>query len=692
MSISKHCHRALAVSVSLALVIGLSASVVNAQTTGDEVIFEETGNVVASNPASLATGGGLTANEWTFWCDGEEPFTQGIDGHVFSVLPEESAGGTAHATLAGDGPLYDLDMYFFNAECAGTGDSATADTDESAPVPVGTRYVVAVNWVGLDTNATLRVMRSASPDPEPTPTPTPDPTVDPDPAGCTDTPDHVYFLGIVYDSELREDFQEDVRNFEAFLAHLRTTYCIPSSQATILANENNYTDSVSGKTYRDGSEANLKAELRRMGADASQHSDSQFFFFLSSHGLMWTGALSSGACPPTRVAGSFSGLGSGGGQDGSFYDCELGTELNNNFTPETRMFVAVDCSFCGGFSDSITAVSGTVPDGSVPSPSGILGPNRIVVTGCAITTECFGSPAGGGGVTYRHMKRVLDGLVPCDGWTAPGFPTVQGFDIPVSGAPFNEPDGICTASEWFFASVWSAYNSSNINDRAIGIQQQFRIKYGFATLGEDLVITGTGGEEPPVQATSLSFTEDSARQGQYRDEVTVAATLLDEAGMPIADEDVAFALSGPETSTWIATTGTDGIASSTRPLDAGPGDYSLTVTFAGREGTYEASQAGTTFTITQEDSLLTLDAADATGTGKDKQRTLSATLSDDGVGLFDRLVTFYCDGTQIGSARTDGFGVATFSAPHNCARGSHIYESTFDGDANYIGASATKQS
>ena len=320
--------------------------------------------------------------------------------------------------------------------------------------------------------------------------------------GCTGTADPVYFLGIGYDSVLREDFLADIGNFEHFLAKLRETYCIPSSQATILAMENTWTDPDTGYIYAEGSEANLKAEIGRMGAAASQNPNSKFFFFLSSHGRMWSGAL--GGCPVDRVAGSLSALKAGGGEDGSLYDCELGDELTSNFSPDTEMFVAVDCSFCGGFSDSLTAVSGTIPDGSTPTSSGIPAPNRVVITGCAITTECFGSPVTeDGAVLYRHMKRVLDGVTTCDGWTAPGFPTVQGFNVPVNGAPFNAPDGVCTASEWFFASVWDAYQEvpsgfPTLEHKVIAIQEQFRIKYGFDSLAEDIVISD-GSEEPVAE-------------------------------------------------------------------------------------------------------------------------------------------------------------------------------------------------
>ncbi len=296
----------------------------------------------------------------------------------------------------------------------------------------------------------------------------------PPPDGCTG---HTWFLGIVYDEERRDDFVQDVDHFRRFLDTLRTTHCIPSNQARIL-------------DFSNGSEANLKAELRRMASEANQHADSQFFFFLSSHGLVYVPGLS--ACEPTRAMGSFAALKEGGDEDGFLDDCELGEELAM-FAPSTRMFVAVDCSFCGGFSDSLTAASGTVPDNGVrgtPTSSGVPASNRVVVTGCAMTTECFGSRDGGN--LYRHMNNVRQGgVAACDGWTAPGFPAVQGADVPVRGAT----DGRCTTSEWFFAAVNRAYtdtgqvtNLGHLQDYALSIQQQFRIKYGFGSLADDLLV------------------------------------------------------------------------------------------------------------------------------------------------------------------------------------------------------------
>ena len=356
------------------------------------------------------------------------------------------------------------------------------------------------------------------PTPDPTPAPTPTPTDPPSNGGCT--PSHVYFFGIVYDAELRVDFQADVNNFEYFLSTLRESYCIPDSQATILAFENSWTNPSTGKVYSEASEAAMYAELDRLGGLANQHADSQFFYFLSSHGNVWSGALPNSGCPPERLAGSFSALKAGGGQSGDLDDCELGNALNSSFAPNTRMFVAVDCSFCGGFSDSLTAASGTIPDDSIPVGAGVVAPNRIVMTGCAMTTECFGSDvAEDGAVSYHHMRVVLEGTVSCDGWTVPGFPDVEGFDVPVQGPPLRDLDGRCTASEWFFGAVWSAYTSGD----AIGIQQQFRIKYRLPSLADDLLIVG--GEPPPQADLVVSAMSASSQKAKAGDRIAVSATV-----------------------------------------------------------------------------------------------------------------------------------------------------------------------
>lgn len=290
---------------------------------------------------------------------------------------------------------------------------------------------------------------------------------------CSGT-SNVWFLGSVYDPEVREDFQRDVDNFELYKRTLQDTYCFPDEQAKIFAFFDDYTRN--GVTYEPATKSNVLDQLALFGAAASAQPDAIFFQFHASHGLFY--AANAANCPG-RFGGSFAQLG-----EGSLFDCQLGAALNDHFADHVRMFVFVDCSFCGGFSDSLTAASGTVPDGQNTVSSGIPGPNRIVGTGCAITTECFGDPSAGG-VSYKHLTRALTNSPTfCDGFTAPGFPLVQGINTPVPNSALNPADGRCTASEWFHAAVWSAYTSLDI----IGIQQQYRLKYGFDSLEDDLLI------------------------------------------------------------------------------------------------------------------------------------------------------------------------------------------------------------
>ncbi len=57
--------------------------------------------------------------------------------------------------MAGSGPLYDLDLYFFDADCAPIGTAASSAADEAGALPTGTRYVVTSNWLGGGVEVTL---------------------------------------------------------------------------------------------------------------------------------------------------------------------------------------------------------------------------------------------------------------------------------------------------------------------------------------------------------------------------------------------------------------------------------------------------------------------------------------------------------------------------------------------------------
>ncbi len=168
-----------ATTAALAVVGALVPGISVAQAPEETVLFEGEGRIKGMNPLSTDLIG-ITYGEFFFACLGE-PLSQGVDGWVFDPGAELPAGSVA--SLTGQNPIddYDLDMYFFDAECFEIGAAASASVDEVAAVPAGTRYVVATAWFGAHTLAKLKVTAGA-PAPEPTPTPsaTGEPVPDPD--------------------------------------------------------------------------------------------------------------------------------------------------------------------------------------------------------------------------------------------------------------------------------------------------------------------------------------------------------------------------------------------------------------------------------------------------------------------------------------------------------------------------------
>ena len=187
----------------------------------------------------------------------------------------------------------------------------------------------------------------------------------------------------------------------------------------------------------------------------------------------------------------------------------------------------------------------------------------------------------------------------------------------------------------------------------------------------------------PTIRTALALTDDSAESGQYSDEATFRAVLIDENNAPVSDAELVFELVGEtETLEWRALTDTDGLASVTRRLTSSPGTYALTVRYAGVEGAFEPSNDETGFVLTPEDTITTL-----TVTGKGKQRMMTATLSEDDGALADREIVFYANGVEIARGRTDGDGALTL-APPNGYKGDHFtFEARYPGELNYNGSS-----
>ena len=117
------------------------------------VTFQTEGSFAAANPATIE-GYGVTQNEFVNTC--AIPASQGLDGYVIE-LPKKVTKVTSTVTVSGGDAsgIYDLDMYFFDKDCASKGAASTAGEDETGAMPAGTKYVVVSAFWGVDVNFTF---------------------------------------------------------------------------------------------------------------------------------------------------------------------------------------------------------------------------------------------------------------------------------------------------------------------------------------------------------------------------------------------------------------------------------------------------------------------------------------------------------------------------------------------------------
>ena len=190
---------------------------------------------------------------------------------------------------------------------------------------------------------------------------------------------------------------------------------------------------------------------------------------------------------------------------------------------------------------------------------------------------------------------------------------------------------------------------------------------------------------PAQRATELTFTDASDTGAQYSDEATFAARLQDDGtDQPLAGEEVTFELTGTDgTSTWTATTGADGVASTTVAVDRAPGSYQLVARYNGDDSNLGSADT-TPFAVDREDTDLSLAVE-----GKNSKRTLVATLTDrdSGAGIAGRTIEFSSDGAAMGTATTNENGVATTEAKP----GTRSFEARFSGDDYYVASSAQQR-
>lgn len=119
--------------------------------------FLGTGSLSGGNPAVFSAGFGVTRQEFEANCD-FTPATQGVDGWV-ARIPSEFADGTTTLTARGTAPgdVYDLDLYFYDADCTLLESVEETGDDEAGVVPQDSAFVLVANFVGGPTRIHLSV-------------------------------------------------------------------------------------------------------------------------------------------------------------------------------------------------------------------------------------------------------------------------------------------------------------------------------------------------------------------------------------------------------------------------------------------------------------------------------------------------------------------------------------------------------
>ncbi|HZY57322.1 MAG TPA: Ig-like domain-containing protein, partial [Rubrobacteraceae bacterium] len=142
--------------------------------------------------------------------------------------------------------------------------------------------------------------------------------------------------------------------------------------------------------------------------------------------------------------------------------------------------------------------------------------------------------------------------------------------------------------------------------------------------------------------------------------------------------ELVFSITGVDSSREIpATTDEDGVAAVELGVTERPGAYDLAVRYAGQTDEYEGSADLQSLEVAREDTDTVL-----TVNGNGSNRTLRARVSDrdaPSVGVAGVVVGFFSNGTLVGTATTNGDGVATLEATKKTS-GNRDFTAVFEGD------------
>lgn len=184
-----------------------------------------------------------------------------------------------------------------------------------------------------------------------------------------------------------------------------------------------------------------------------------------------------------------------------------------------------------------------------------------------------------------------------------------------------------------------------------------------------------GVDVPVAVATELTLGGDTT--GQFSDSAVVSATLSSADGETLADRPVTLTLGNGAAQT--VETDEQGVATATFDLDAAPGTYELSASYAGEEEVFEPSSVTGGFVITKE-AVVTAFTEDIPASGRySDDAAVGVTLhDDDGTALPDEPVTISLAGTTADTS-TDASGGAAVAFPLDVRPGTYTLEVSYGG-------------
>ncbi len=189
------------------------------------------------------------------------------------------------------------------------------------------------------------------------------------------------------------------------------------------------------------------------------------------------------------------------------------------------------------------------------------------------------------------------------------------------------------------------------------------------------------------QASSVTLQNLTAT---YGNRITLSATLKNGGnGIPLVMRTLNFAIDGVSVGSGRTDASGTATITTTNAATFGVGSHTLTASLKS-DPLYTDSTASATLTLTKADTTLTTSTF--SGRPGDK-KSLTATLkrNSDGAVVSTKTLTFKVDGTKIGTADTDGTGVATLSYKilEAFSIGAHTLTVEFAGDGNHNASSGT---